>query len=183
MRVPGFVTPNTLTVARIALTPLGVYVLFLDGGDNPKYQILAWTIFFILGVTDILDGRWARQANRVTALGAFLDPVADKVLIGSAMISLSIQNRFPWWITILILSREIGITVFRLMVIKGGVIPANKGGKLKTLMQSFGVGFFMLPFPEWLEWFRMVFISIAIILTVTTAYDYIRAWQKGSSRE
>jgi CDP-diacylglycerol--glycerol-3-phosphate 3-phosphatidyltransferase len=87
MRVPGFITPNTLTVARIALIPFGVYVLFLDGGDNPKYQILAWTIFFILGLTDILDGRWARQSNRITALGTFLDPVADKALIGSAMIS------------------------------------------------------------------------------------------------
>jgi CDP-diacylglycerol--glycerol-3-phosphate 3-phosphatidyltransferase len=183
MKVPGFITPNTLTLARIALIPFGVYVLFLDGGDNPKYQVLAWTIFFILGLTDILDGRWARRSNRITALGTFLDPVADKALIGSAMISLSIQGRFPWWITILILTREIGITLFRLMVIKGGVIPASKGGKLKTLMQNFGVGFFMLPFPWWLEWFRVGFISIAIILTITTAYDYLRAWQKGSSKE
>lgn len=183
MKVPGFITPNTLTVTRIALIPLGVYVLFLDGGDNPRFQFLAWTIFFILGLTDILDGRWARQSNRITALGTFLDPVADKALIGSAMISLSIQGRFPWWITILILTREIGITLFRLMVIKGGVIPASKGGKLKTLMQNFGVGFFMLPFPSWLEWFRVAFISVAIILTITTAYDYIRTWQKGSSQE
>ena len=183
MKVPGFITPNTLTVTRIALIPLGVYVLFLDGGDNPRFQLLAWTIFFILGLTDILDGRWARQSNRITALGTFLDPVADKALIGSAMISLSIQGRFPWWITILILTREIGITLFRLMVIKGGVIPASKGGKLKTLMQNFGVGFFMLPFPSWLEWFRVAFISVAIILTVTTAYDYIRTWQKGPRQE
>jgi CDP-diacylglycerol--glycerol-3-phosphate 3-phosphatidyltransferase len=183
MKVPGFITPNTLTVTRIALIPLGVYVLFLDGGDNPRFQLLAWTIFFILGLTDILDGRWARQSNRITALGTFLDPVADKALIGSAMISLSIQGRFPWWITILILTREIGITLFRLMIIKGGVIPASKGGKLKTLMQNFGVGFFMLPFPSWLEWFRVAFISVAIILTITTAYDYIRTWQKGSSQE
>lgn len=183
MRVPSFITPNTLTVTRIALIPLGVYVLFLDGGDNPKYQVLAWTVFFILGLTDILDGRWARNSNRITALGTFLDPVADKALIGSAMISLSIQGRFPWWITILILSREIGITLFRLIVIKSGVIPASKGGKLKTLMQNFGVGFFMLPFPSWLEWFRVAFISVAIILTVTTAYDYIRTWQKGPREE
>lgn len=183
MRVPSFITPNTLTVTRIALIPLGVYVLFLDGGDNPKYQVLAWTVFFILGLTDILDGRWARNSNRITALGTFLDPVADKALIGSAMISLSIQGRFPWWITILILSREIGITLFRLIVIKSGVIPASKGGKLKTLMQNFGVGFFMLPFPSWLEWFRVAFISVAIILTVTTAYDYIRTWQKGPRQE
>jgi len=183
MKAPKFITPNTLTVARILLIPLGVYVLFLDGGVNHKYQILAWTIFFILGLTDILDGRWARQSNRITALGTFLDPVADKALIGSAMISLSIQNRFPWWITILILAREIGITIFRLLVIKDGVIPASKGGKIKTLTQNFGVGFFMLPFPSWLEWFRVAFISVAIILTVTTAYDYIKVWRKGSIKE
>jgi CDP-diacylglycerol--glycerol-3-phosphate 3-phosphatidyltransferase len=183
MKAPGFITPNTLTLTRILLIPLGVYVLFLDGGDNSKYQILAWTIFFVLGLTDILDGRWARQSNRITALGTFLDPVADKALIGAAMISLSIQNRFPWWITILILTREIGITIFRLAVIKDGVIPASKGGKIKTLTQNFGVGFFMLPFPWWLEWFRIGFISVAIILTITTAYDYIKLWRKGSSQE
>jgi CDP-diacylglycerol--glycerol-3-phosphate 3-phosphatidyltransferase len=77
-----------------------------------------------------------------------------------------------------ILAREIGITIFRLMVIRGGVIPASKGGKAKTLMQNFGVGFFMLPFPSWLEWFRISFISVAIILTVTTAYDYVRSWMR-----
>ena len=178
MRIPGFITPNSLTVTRIALKPFGVYTLFLDGGDNPRFQILAWCIFFVLGMTDIVDGKWARNSNRITSLGAFLDPVADKVLIGAAMISLSILGRFPWWITILILTREIGITIFRLLVIRGGVIPASKGGKAKTLMQNFGVGFFMLPFPSWLEWFRISFISVAIILTVTTAYDYVRSWMR-----
>jgi CDP-diacylglycerol--glycerol-3-phosphate 3-phosphatidyltransferase len=94
------------------------------------------------------------------------------------MISLSIQNRFPWWITILILTREIGITIFRILVIKGGVIPASKGGKLKTFTQGFGVGFFMLPFPSWLEWFRIGFISVAIILTISTGYEYLRNWYR-----
>ena len=178
MRIPSFITPNTLTLTRIALIPLGVYVLFLDGGDNSNYQILAWLIFFILGMTDIVDGKWARHSNLTTPLGAFLDPVADKALIGAAMISLSILDRFPWWITILILAREIGITIFRLVVIKDGVIPASRGGKIKTLMQNFGVGFFILPFPSWLEWFRTAFISIAIVLTITSAYDYLRSWQR-----
>jgi CDP-diacylglycerol--glycerol-3-phosphate 3-phosphatidyltransferase len=178
MKLPALITPNTLTLTRIALIPCGVYALFLDGGVNPDYQILAWCIFFILGMTDIVDGKWARRSNRITPLGAFLDPVADKALIGAAMISLSIQDRFPWWITILILTREIGITIFRLSVIKDGVIPASKGGKIKTLMQNFGVGFFILPVPSWLEWFRIAFISVAIILTVTTAYDYVRAWAR-----
>lgn len=176
MRVPGFITPNTLTVTRILLIPIGVYTLFYDGGDNSTYQLISYAIFFTLGMTDIVDGRWARHSNKITPLGTFLDPVADKALIGAAMISLSILDRFPWWITILILTREIGITLFRLLVIKNGVIPASKGGKIKTLMQNFGVGFFILPLPAWLDWFKYGFISVAIILTITSAYDYLRSW-------
>lgn len=176
MKAPAGISPNSLTIARILLIPVGVYTLFLDGGNNSTFQFISWCIYFTLGLTDIADGRWARQSNRITSLGTFLDPVADKALIGSAMISLSILGRFPWWITILILTREIGITIFRLLVIRGGVIPASKGGKLKTAMQSFGVGFFMLPLPSWLDWFKYGFISVAIILTVTTAYDYLRSW-------
>jgi CDP-diacylglycerol--glycerol-3-phosphate 3-phosphatidyltransferase len=167
-----------LTVTRIALIPFGVYALFLDGGDNPNYQIAAWCIFFILGLTDIVDGKWARSSNRITPLGAFLDPVADKALIGSAMISLSLLDRFPWWITIVILAREIGITLFRIAVIKGGVIPASRGGKIKSTFQSFGVGFFMLPMPESLYWFRDGFIAIAIILTIVTGFNYVRLAMK-----
>jgi len=176
MKVPAGISPNTLTIARILLIPVGVYTLFYDGGDNSTFQIISYAIFFTLGMTDILDGRWARRSNRITALGTFLDPVADKALIGAAMVSLSILDRFPWWITILILTREIGITLFRLLVIKDGVIPASRGGKIKTLTQNFGVGFFILPLPASLDWFKFGFISVAIILTITSAYDYLRAW-------
>jgi CDP-diacylglycerol--glycerol-3-phosphate 3-phosphatidyltransferase len=176
MKLPAFITPNTLTLTRILLIPSGVYTLFYDGGDNSTYQIISYAIFFTLGMTDIVDGRWARRSNRITALGTFLDPVADKALIGAAMISLSILDRFPWWITILILTREIGITLFRLIVIKNGVIPASRGGKIKTLTQNFGVGFFILPLPASLDWFKFGFISVAIILTITSAFDYLRAW-------
>lgn len=178
MRIPSFITPNYLTVARILLIPVGVYTLFYDGGDNSDYQILSWVIFFILGMTDVADGKWARNSNRITPLGTFLDPVADKALIGSAMISLSMLDRFPWWITIVILVREIGITIFRLAVIRGGVIPASKGGKAKTLMQNFGVGFFILPLPSSLDWFKNGFMAVAITLTVTSAISYILAWRK-----
>jgi CDP-diacylglycerol--glycerol-3-phosphate 3-phosphatidyltransferase len=176
MIVPPFITPNTLTVTRILLIPSGVYTLFYDGGHNQTFQLFSYAIFFTLGMTDIVDGRWARHSNRITPLGTFLDPVADKALIGSAMISLSLLDRFPWWITILILTREIGITLFRLLVIKNGVIPASKSGKIKTLMQNFGVGFFILPLPTWLDWFKYGFISVAIILTITSAYEYLRSW-------
>lgn len=176
MNVPSFITPNTLTVTRILLIPVGVYTLFYQGGENSTFQIISWCIYFLLGLTDIADGKWARQANRITSLGTFLDPVADKALIGSAMISLSILGRFPWWITFAILFREIGITIFRLLVIRGGVIPASKGGKVKTAMQSFGVGFFMLPLPSSLDWFKNSFIAVALVLTITTGFDYLRSW-------
>ena len=166
MKAPAFITPNTLTITRILLIPLGVFTLFFDGGTNSHFQILSWCIYFILGLTDIADGKWARQSN----------PVADKALIGSAMISLSILGRFPWWITCVILFREIGITIFRLLVIKDGVIPASKGGKLKTGFQGFGVGFFMLPLPSSLDWFKYSFITVTIILTVVTGLDYLRTW-------
>ena len=101
-------------MGRILLIPFGVYAIFKNGGDDSTWQVIAWTIFFFLGLSDLLDGYLARATNQVSELGKFLDPVADKALIGSAMISLSILGRFPWWITAVILAREIGITIFRL---------------------------------------------------------------------
>jgi CDP-diacylglycerol--glycerol-3-phosphate 3-phosphatidyltransferase len=176
------ITPNWLTVLRIALIPAGVWALFHS--PSATWQSIAWLIYFILGMTDILDGHWARKSGRTTPLGAFLDPVADKALIGSAMISLAILDRFSWWIVFIILFREIGITVFRLAVIRGGVIPASKGGKVKTLMQNFGVSFYILPLPEALYLPRDIFMGVAVLLTVTSGVDYIVKWrqsQKGST--
>jgi CDP-diacylglycerol--glycerol-3-phosphate 3-phosphatidyltransferase len=174
------VTPNWLTFFRIALIPAGVWTLF----HNPSnlWQCLAWLIFFILGMTDILDGHWARKSNRTTPLGAFLDPVADKALIGSAMISLAILDRFPWWIVIIILIREVGITIFRLVVIRNGVIPASRGGKLKTLTQNFGVGFYILPLPDFLYPLRDAFMGVAVILTIYSGVDYIVKWNQSRTR-
>lgn len=168
------VTPNLITISRILFIPLGVYAIFKNGGDDSTWQIIAWTIYFLLGLSDLLDGHLARANNQVSELGKFLDPVADKALIGSAMISLSILDRLPWWITIVILAREIGITLFRLAVIKRGVIPASRGGKIKSTFQSFGVGFYMLPMPESLFWFRDGFMAIAIALTIVTGVTYVR---------
>ncbi len=170
------ITPNYLTVLRIALIPTGVWALFHS--PSATWQIIAWCIYFTLGMTDILDGHWARKSNRTTPLGAFLDPVADKALIGSAMISLSLLDRFPWWITAVILFREIGITIFRLAVIRDGVIPASKGGKIKTLTQNFGVSFYILPLPESLYFLRDGLMGVAIILTIWTGVDYIYKWKK-----
>ncbi len=175
------VTPNWLTFFRIALIPVGVWTIFHS--PSSSWQCLAWLIFFILGLTDILDGHWARKSNRTTPLGAFLDPVADKALIGSAMISLAILHRFPWWIVVVIMIREIGITIFRLVVIRDGVIPASTGGKLKTMMQSFGVGFYMLPLPESLHLLRDIFMGVAVFLTIYSGVDYIVKWNQNRSNK
>jgi CDP-diacylglycerol---glycerol-3-phosphate 3-phosphatidyltransferase len=167
--------PNFLTILRVALTPLGAYALFNNGGADHTWMIIAWCTFFIIGLTDFLDGKIARAKNQITEFGKLLDPIADKVSIGTAMISLSILHRLPWWVTIAILAREIGVTVLRFAVLKDGVIPASKGGKLKALMQGFGVGWFILPLPHWLFLPRDLFMGIAIALTWTTGYEYFKA--------
>ena len=173
MKFPAFITPNFITVMRLLFVPVGAYTLFKNGGDDPTWQIISWWIFFVLGLSDILDGNLARSRNTITEFGKFLDPIADKAMIGTAMISLSILDRMPWWITIVIMAREVGITLFRLAVIKRGVIPANRGGKIKTFFQGFGIGFYVLPLSEEMFWFRDSFMAVAIILTLVTGAQYI----------
>jgi CDP-diacylglycerol--glycerol-3-phosphate 3-phosphatidyltransferase len=173
MNLPAFLTPNVITSLRIAFLPVGAYALFKNGGDDSTWQIISWWIFFILGLSDILDGNLARSRNSITEFGKFLDPIADKAMIGTAMVSLAILGRMPWWITIVIMAREIGITFFRLAVIKRGVIPANRGGKIKAFFQGFGVGFYVLPLNENLYWFRDSFMAVAIILTLATGLHYV----------
>jgi len=164
--------PNSLTILRVLATPIGAYALFKNGGDDTTWRIIAWTIFFAIGLTDIADGKIARARKQITSFGTFLDPVADKLAIGTAMVGLSMQGKLWWWVTILILFREISITILRVLVIRGGVIPASKGGKLKTMFQGFGVGFYILPLPNWLHIPRDGFMAVAIFLTVATGFDY-----------
>ena len=175
MNLPHFITPNFITVARLLFVPVGVYTLFKNGGDDASWQCISWIVFFILGMSDILDGNLARSRNAITEFGKFLDPVADKVMIAAAMISLSILDRMPWWITVVILVREIGITFFRLSIIKRGVIAANKGGKVKSTFQNFAVGFYILPLGSNLFWFRDGFMVIAILLTIATGVYYVQS--------
>lgn len=175
MKLPNFLTPNFITVARLLFVPVGAYTLFKNGGNDPTWQYISWAVFFFLALSDIVDGNLARSRNAITEFGKFLDPVADKVMIGTAMISLSILNRLPWWITIVILVREIGITIFRLAIIKRGVIAANKGGKVKSTFQNIGVGFYVLPLGTNLYWFRDGFMAIAVILTIATGVYYVQS--------
>jgi len=164
--------PNSLTVLRLLALPFCAYALFKNGGNDSTWRIIAWCGFFCVGLTDLMDGKLARARNQVTSFGTFLDPVADKAAIGTAMIGLSIQGRLWWWVTIVILFREVAVTVLRLAVIRGGVIPASKGGKLKTLMQGFGIGFYVLPLPHLLELPRNIFMAATVIITLITGYDY-----------
>jgi CDP-diacylglycerol--glycerol-3-phosphate 3-phosphatidyltransferase len=166
--------PNTLTILRLFAVPFCCYALFKNGGDDSLWRIIAWTGFFLTGLTDFFDGRIARSRKQITSLGTLLDPIADKVAIGAAMIGLSMQGKLWWWVTALILVREISVTILRLTVIKDGVIPASKGGKLKATFQGFGVGFYILPLPSWLHIPRDAFMAVAIYLTITTGYEYFK---------
>ena len=165
--------PNILTILRLLAAP-GVAVMFLYF-HRPYADWCALILFMGAAITDWFDGYLARTWKQETKLGAMLDPIADKAMVGTAMICLSILDRMPWWITIVILAREIGITVFRLMTINRGVIAANKGGKIKATMQNFGVGFYVLPLSPSLYWFRDGFMYIAVALTIVTGAYYVKS--------
>ncbi|MBI3429875.1 MAG: CDP-diacylglycerol--glycerol-3-phosphate 3-phosphatidyltransferase [Actinobacteria bacterium] len=165
--------PNSITISRILMLPLCAYALFKNGGDDSTWRFIAFLLFFIVGMTDFLDGKLARSRNTVTEFGKLLDPIADKALIGTALISLSILGILPWRVTLVILVREIGITIFRFSVIQHGVIPANRGGKIKTMVQNLAAAFYILPLGPSLYWFRQSFMGLALILTVLTGIWYI----------
>jgi CDP-diacylglycerol--glycerol-3-phosphate 3-phosphatidyltransferase len=167
--------PNALTVFRILALPFCAWALFQEDGKDPTWQLIAWTMFFIVGMTDVFDGRIARKRNQISNFGIILDPIADKAFIATALIGLSILEKMPWWITVLILIREIGVTVLRFAVIKREVISANRGGKIKSLLQNFSVGFYILPLPEYLYLPRDILLGIAIFLTLWTGYEYFRS--------
>jgi CDP-diacylglycerol--glycerol-3-phosphate 3-phosphatidyltransferase len=166
--------PNTLTILRVVLLPLCAYALFKNGGDDTTWRVIAWTLFFIVGLSDILDGKLARDRNQITEFGKLLDPIADKAMLATAAIGASILGLLSWWVTAILLFREIAVTVLRFAVIKDGVIPASKGAKLKTFFQSFGVGFYILPLPTWLHIPRDIFMAIAIYLTISTGMAYFK---------
>ncbi|PPF87652.1 CDP-diacylglycerol--glycerol-3-phosphate 3-phosphatidyltransferase [Subtercola sp. Z020] len=184
--------PNAITIVRILLAPVFFWMLLADNGADGVVRYLAAILFILAIATDGVDGHLARKNNQVTDLGKILDPIADKVLTGAALVGLSILAELPWWVTIIILVREVGITVFRFAVIKRRVIPASRGGKLKTLAQSIAISLALLPLwvplGDWMFVVNAVFMSIAFVLTVITGLDYLyqdaklnRAAKSGSS--
>ncbi len=167
---------NVLTGVRFALVPVFLVLLFVGDGHETFWRIAAFIVFAVAVITDRLDGALARSYGMVTEFGTLADPIADKALIGAALIGLSVLGDLPWWVTVVILVREIGITVLRFVVLRHGVIPASRGGKLKTLVQAVAIGLFVLPLENWPgAWLAVawVIMGAAIVLTVITGVDYV----------
>ncbi|MGQ4414056.1 CDP-diacylglycerol--glycerol-3-phosphate 3-phosphatidyltransferase [Streptomyces sp. SAS_269] len=165
---------NLLTMLRLLLVPGFVALMLADGGYDPAWRSLAWAAFAVAMITDLFDGHLARTYNLVTDFGKIADPIADKAIMGAALICLSALGDLPWWVTLVILGRELGITLLRFLVIRYGVIPASRGGKLKTLIQGVAVGMYVLALTGWLATLRFWVMAVAVVLTVVTGLDYVR---------
>jgi CDP-diacylglycerol--glycerol-3-phosphate 3-phosphatidyltransferase len=168
---------NIITVVRIFMAPVFVWLLLDDNHALGLLRYVAAGLFVVAIVTDSLDGYLARRQNLVTDFGKIVDPIADKVLIGGALVALSILGELWWWVTIVILIREFGITIFRFIVIRRNVIPAVASGKLKTVFQAVAISLFLFPlwtiFGEWVHWVNWVFMAIAFALTVISGIDFV----------
>ena len=164
---------NALTILRIALVPVFGWFLLYDGGELTSYRLLAAAVFVVATATDRMDGDIARARGLVTDFGKVSDPIADKALMGMAFVGLSIIDLLPWWVTVLVLVREIGITALRFMVIRHGVIPASRGGKVKTALQAVAILLYVLPFGGPWHAIAVVVMALAVIVTVATGADYV----------
>jgi CDP-diacylglycerol--glycerol-3-phosphate 3-phosphatidyltransferase len=165
--------PNALTVLRLLLVPVFAWLLLRDGGDDPASRIWSAVVFLALSFTDLIDGEIARRRGQVTSFGKIADPIADKALTGTALVGLSYLGELPWWVTLVILAREIGVTILRFWVIRHGVIPASRGGKVKTAFQMAAIVGYLLPVPDWLLPVRVALMAIALVLTIATGVDYV----------
>ena len=170
-----------LTGVRMVLVPVFLVALFVGDGHETTWRITAFAIFAVAVITDHFDGALARSYGMVTEFGTLADPIADKALIGSALVGLSLLGDLAWWVTAVILIRELSVTVLRLVVLRRGVIPASRGGKIKTLVQAVAIGLFILPLSGgWLTAAWVIMLT-AVVLTVTTGVDYfvsaVRDWR------
>ena len=165
---PGLVNvANALTVLRLVLVPVFVACL-LAGGTG--WRVAAFVVFGVASVTDLLDGRLARSRGLITDFGKIADPIADKALTGAALVTLSALGELALWVTVVILAREISVTLLRFWVIRRGVIAASRGGKLKTLLQVVAIALYVLPGPPAVV--REVVMAAAVAVTVVTGIDY-----------
>ncbi len=175
--------PNALTLLRLALVPVFAWLLLRQGGDDSASRIWASVVFVVASATDFVDGELARRQGLVTTFGKVVDPIADKALTGTALVGLSYLGELPWWVTVVILVREIGVTLLRFWVIRIGVMPASRGGKAKTAAQMLAILLYLLPLDgPWLT-VRAVAMGVALVLTVVTGLDYcLRASRLRASR-
>jgi CDP-diacylglycerol--glycerol-3-phosphate 3-phosphatidyltransferase len=164
---------NALTVLRLVLVPVFLWALLHDDGDDAWWRVLAWAAFTVASVTDRVDGELARRRGIVTDFGKIADPIADKALVGAALIGLSLLDELPWWVTVLVLVREVGVTALRLVVIRHGVMPASRGGKVKTLLQGVAIGLLVLPTEGWVTTAALAVMGVAVVVTVVTGIDYV----------
>jgi len=174
----GLNLPNSITLVRILLVPVFITLLFSSPEKSGLERWFAMAIFVLAISTDGIDGAIARKRNLVTNLGKLLDPIADKALIGGALVSLSILGELSWLITGAILIREFAITIYRLVVAKRRVLAASPGGKFKTVMQSIAIGFLLSPLDYYFPWIipiEMILIYFALFVTIITAIQYIDA--------
>ena len=171
--------PNAITVVRILLAPVFFWMLLADDGRDGWLRWAAAALFIIAIATDGIDGHLARSRGLVTDLGKILDPIADKLVTSGALVCLSILGELWWWVTIVIIVREVGITVWRLVELRrGNVVPASSGGKLKTVVQSVAISFFLVPLDrlvgDWIFWVDWVLMAAALALTVWSGLLYVR---------
>ena len=175
--------PNLITYLRILFVPALVAALIIDGGEHGAWRWVAAGIFIVGIASDAVDGYLARSRNLISNVGKLLDPIADKAITGTTMVMLSMLGELPWWVTIVILVRELGITIWRLIEARRIVLPAGRGGKLKTVVQALALSLALLPLPallgDWMHWVNTVFMGAALILTVWSGADYlVRAYWK-----
>jgi CDP-diacylglycerol---glycerol-3-phosphate 3-phosphatidyltransferase len=164
---------NGLTLLRVLLVPVFAAALLHGHGADTGWRIVATVVFGVASITDRLDGQLARSRGLVTEFGKLIDPIADKALTGTALVGLSALGLLWWWVTAVILGREIGVTLLRFWVIRHGVIPASRGGKLKTFTQNCAIGLYVMPLPDGADLVRAAVMALALVLTVGTGVDYV----------
>jgi CDP-diacylglycerol--glycerol-3-phosphate 3-phosphatidyltransferase len=164
---------NGLTALRLALVPIFVLLVVASGLTAPGWRIAACSTFAFASATDLVDGWIARRYGLVTSFGKVADPIADKALTGAALVLLSWYDRVPWWVTIVILGREIGVTLIRFGVLRYGVIPASRGGKAKTALQILAIVWYLWPVPQPVAAVGPWILAAAVVATVVSGVDYV----------
>ena len=164
---------NYLTVLRLLLVPVFVVLLLGRDGEDDLWRYGAAAVFVVAAATDWVDGKVARSRGLVTSFGKLVDPIADKALTGAAFVGLSLLGELPWLVTVVLLTRELGVTLLRFVVIRHGVMPASRGGKLKTLLQAAAIVLYVLPLTGWAATARVPVLVLAVAVTVVTGVDYV----------